>query len=135
MAIGPGGTARRSCSLQSARLAPHAVLDPADSAPVHAVDSGDIHSSLTPRQSQTDFADLSVQNLRTRVAVAPRLATVPQTVSHVAGVITEIQIIRPVVTRVIIVVADELVPAELPTQDNGHYRAVQHYLPLPCHSC
>jgi hypothetical protein len=32
-------------------------------------------------------------------------------------------------------VADELVPAELLTKDNGHYRAVQHYLPFPFHSC
>jgi hypothetical protein len=61
------------------------------------------------------------------VAVSPQTSPVPQAVSHIAGVITEIQIIQPVVTRIIIMVADELVPAELPTQDHHHHCAMQHH--------
>jgi hypothetical protein len=55
-------------------------------------------------------------------------SSVPQAVGRVAGVITEIQVVRPVVSRVIIAVADELVAAELPAQHHHHHhhRTVEH---------
>src|SRR5208337_5109838 len=97
-----------------ARLAPHPVLDPADRALMHAVDRGEIHPPLTSRQSQTDLPNLSIQNLRKRVVISPQTSPVPQAINRVAGVITEIEILRPVVGLVIVTVADELVAAELP---------------------
>ena len=135
MAIGPSGTTRRSYSARLARLAAHAVLDPADRALVHTIIFGKGPHPLAPRQGRLDLTDLSIQNLRTRMVISPQMPSVPQAVSRIAGVIAQVKIARPIVSRIIIAVADELIAAELPTQDNGHYRAVQHYLPLLCHSC
>ena len=95
------------------------MLDPADCALVHTIDSGKLPYTLTPRQGQSDLTNLSILDPRTRVAVSPHTPPVPQAVDRVAMVIAEIQVVRPVVTRIIIMVADELVPVELPTQDQG----------------
>jgi hypothetical protein len=92
---------------------------------VHAVQAGKVHTPLTLRQGQTDLPDLSILNLRTGVPVSPQTSTVPQTVNHVAGRITEVKVVWPVVRLVIVAVADELVATELRAQDHAHHRAVQ----------
>ena len=41
-------------------------------------------------------------------------------------VIADIKVLRPVISPVIVAMADEFVVAELPTQDYRHNRAMQH---------
>ena len=126
MAIGPGGTTRRSCSARLARPAPHAVLDTADQALVHPNNSGKVPHPLAPRQGRSDLADLIVKNLGGRVVISPHMSPVPQAVRRAAVPITRVKVFRPVVFHVIISVADELVAAEQPAQDYRHNRAMQH---------
>src|SRR5208337_5456039 len=123
----------RWCSVRLGRLAPHAVLDPADRALAHTIAFGKGSHPLSSRQCRTDLADLNILNHRPRETVPPpRLTTIPQAVSRIAEVITQVKVIRPVVTRVIIMVADQLVPAELPTQDHAHHR---NMMALPWTRC
>ena len=126
MAIGPGETARRSCSLRSARLATHAVLDPADRTLVHPTGSGKVTTPLSSGQGSPDFTNLFVRQLGERVLFPSYTSPVPQAVGRVALRIAQVKIARPVVPRVIVAMADELVAAELPAQDHAHHRAVQH---------
>jgi hypothetical protein len=107
------------------------VFDSADRAAMNAVSSGEVHSTLTPGQGQTNLADLNLQNLRERVPIALQTATVPQAIRQVAGVITDIKILRPVICLVIVAVADKLVAAEQATQDYRHHRAMQQNPPHP----
>ena len=126
VAIGSGGTTRRSCSARLARLATHAVLDPADRAPMHPTGSGKVTTPLSSGQGSPDFTNLFVRQLGERVLFPSYTSPVPQTVGRVALWIAQVKIARPVVSPIIIAMADELVAAELPAQDYHHYRTMQH---------
>jgi len=62
------------------------------------------------------------------------MPTIPQAISRVAEPITQVKVPRPVVSRVIVAVAYELVAAKLPAQDHRHHRAMQHDSASPCFS-
>jgi len=126
VAIGPGGTTRRSCSARLARPAPHAVLDTADRAPMHPTGSGKVTTPLSSGQGSPDFTNLFVRQLGGRVLFPSYTSPVPQAVGRVAMVIADIKVLRPVISPVIVAMADEFVTAELPTQDHAHHRAMQH---------
>ena len=125
---------RRLCSARLARLATYAVLDPADSAPVHTMGFGKVPTPLSSRQGSPDLTNLFVRQLGERVLFPSYTSPVPQAVGCIAGVITKIQVVRPVVSPVIVAMADEFVTAKLPTQDHAHHRAVEHDLTLTCSS-
>ena len=88
--------------------------DPADCALVHAKGSGKVPHPLAPRQSQTDLADLSIPNLHTRMAIPSQFPAVPQAISRITGMIAEIEVLRPVVSRVVVPMTDEFIGAKLP---------------------
>ena len=119
VAIGLGWTTRQWCSARLARLTTHAVLDPADQALVHPTGSGKVTTPLSSGQGSPDFTNLFVRQLGERVLFPSYTSPVPQAVGRVAGMIAGIQIVRPVVPRVVIAVADKLVAAELPAQDHA----------------
>src|SRR5208337_914388 len=130
----PSLRGQRSCSARLARPAPHAMLDPTDRALVHPISPSKVLSPLSSHQGSPDFTNLFVRQLGERVLFPSYTSPVPQAVGRVAGVITDIKVLRPVVSPVIVAVAHKLVGAEQPTQDHAHHGAMQHDLTLTCSS-
>jgi len=102
------------------------VLDTADRAPVRPTGSGKVTTPLSSGQGSPDFTNLFIRQLGERVLFPTYTSPVLQAVGRVAMVITEIKVLRPVISPVIVAMADEFITAELPTQDHAHHRAMQH---------
>ena len=66
-----------------ARLATHAVLDPADRALVHPTGPGKVTTPLPSRQGSPDFTNLFVRQLGERVLFPSYTSPVPQAVGCV----------------------------------------------------
>ena len=111
---------------------PHAALDSADRAPMHAVDARRGPPPLSTRQGSPYLANLSIQVSSARMVISPRMSPIPQAVGRVALPIPQVEVLRPVVSHIIIAVAYELVPAKLPAQDHRHHRAMEHDPAFPC---
>src|SRR5512135_1002421 len=93
---------------------------------MHPTGSGKVTTPLAPRQGSPDFTNLFVRQLGERVLFPSYTSPVPQAVGCVAMVIADIKVLRPVISLVIVAMADEFITAELPTQDHTHHRAMQH---------
>jgi hypothetical protein len=93
---------------------------------MHPTGSGKVTTPLSSGHGSPDFTNLFVRQLGGRVLFPSYTSPVPQAVGRVAMVIADIKVLRPVISPVIVAMADEFVTAELPTQDHAHHRAMQH---------
>ena len=98
---------------------------------MHPTGSGKVTTPLSSGQGSPDFTNLFVRQLGERVLFPSYTSPVPQAVGRVALVIADIKVLRPVISPVIVAMADEFVTAELPTQDHAHHRAMQHDSAFP----
>jgi hypothetical protein len=49
------------------------------------------------------------------MAIPSQFPAVPQSISRIAGMIAEIEVLRPVVSRVVVPMTDEFIGAKLPS--------------------